>query len=270
MVRKAIYILLVINVVLMMLAVAVWLMPSRSAANHKDTDTVIHEVRRVYVDTVVRMENAPVVIDNEQPHNNHPQRHASTVREIRSDISTIAKGNPFYHEAAAILSGKLEEKDAANRKMILNYCEHFRTAYTTKDLDFIRQVMSDKALIIVGHVVRDCKNAPGVTGDERVTYSLKTKAEYLSKLSQVFAANKKIDVTFSDFRIMRHPTMEGIYGVTLRQRYKSDRYGDDGWLFLLWDFRNASMPVIHVRTWQPHQATSNGSEVIGIHDFNLE
>lgn len=55
--------------------------------------------------------------------------------------------------------------------------------------------------------------------------------------------NKSVDVKFSDFRIMRHPTKDGIYGVSLRQRYKSDRYADDGWLFLLWDFRNASMCV---------------------------
>lgn len=44
---------------------------------------------------------------------------------------------------------------------------------------------------------------------------------------------------------MRHPTMDGIYGVSLRQQYKSDRYADDGYLFLLWDFRNESMPLIH-------------------------
>ena len=44
--------------------------------------------------------------------------------------------------------------DAKNRRMILNYCEHFRTAYTTKDIDFLRQVFSDKALIIVGNMVK--------------------------------------------------------------------------------------------------------------------
>lgn len=69
---------------------------------------------------------------------------------------------------------------------------------------------------------------------------------------------------------MRHPTMDGIYGVSLRQQYKSDRYADDGYLFLLWDFRNESMPLIHVRTWQPAETISDDNEVMNIRDFNLE
>lgn len=86
----------------------------------------------------------------------------------------------------------------------------------------------------------------------------------------MFSTNSKVDVRFSDFRILRHPTMDGIYGVTLRQRYSSDRYSDDGYLFLLWDFRDRSMPVIHVRTWQPASSVADGSEIISIQDFNLQ
>lgn len=86
----------------------------------------------------------------------------------------------------------------------------------------------------------------------------------------MFSTNSKVDVRFSDFRILRHPTMDGIYGVTLRQRYSSDRYSDDGYLFLLWDFRDRSMPVIHVRTWQSASSVADGSEIISIQDFNLQ
>lgn len=191
-----------------------------------------------------------------------------------TDLRSMARSNPFYGEAAKILQGKLDENDAKRRKVILNYCEHFRTAYTTKDIDFLRQVFSDRALIIVGNVVRNAPaNAGGtedVGADRRVTYALHTKADYLSRLSKVFSANKRIDVRFSDFRIMRHPTHDGIYGVTLRQHYKSDRYEDDGWLFLLWDFTNPSMPLIHVRTWQPAKTVGSKDDVISISDFNLE
>ena len=63
--------------------------------------------------------------------------------------------------------------------------------------------------------------------------------------------------------------MEGIYGVTLRQKYDSDTYSDDGYLFLLWDFRNPSMPKIHVRTWQPAQSVHNPDDVFSLSDFNL-
>jgi hypothetical protein len=62
----------------------------------------------------------------------------------------------------------------------------------------------------------------------------------------------------------------GIYGVTLRQQYKSDRYYDDGYLFLLWDFRNKSMPLIHVRTWQPASTVGGSGDIINIQDFNLQ
>ena len=168
------------------------------------------------------------------------------------DLKTMAQSNPFYKEASKIMQGKLTETDARRRHTILNYCEHFRTAYTTKDLDFLKQVFSDKALIIVGNVVKPAAK------------------DYISRLAKVFTVNQKIDLKFSGFRIMRHPTMDGIYGVTLRQQYKSNRYADDGYLFLLWDFRNPSMPLIHVRTWQPAGTVHSGDDVISIQDFNLE
>lgn len=186
------------------------------------------------------------------------------------DLRTVARSNPFYKEAAKILQGKLTENDASHRHTILNYCEHLRTAYTTKDIDFLRQVFSDDALIIVGNVVKPSKAEEAISGDSRVSYALHTKKDYLERLSKVFSVNKKIDVRFSDFRIMRHPTRDGIYGVTLRQHYKSDRYEDDGWLFLLWDFRNPSMPVLNVRTWQPAKSVNGNDDLIGISDFNLE
>lgn len=198
------------------------------------------------------------------------ENHVKAVRLSQTDIRKIAQSSPFYNEAAKIVKGKLTETDASRRRHILNYCEHLRTAYTTKDIDFLRQVFSDEALIIVGNVVKESAATAGVGADSRVSYALHTKRDYLSRLAKVFGMNKSVDVKFSDFRIMRHPTKDGIYGVSLRQRYKSDRYADDGWLFLLWDFRNASMPLIHVRTWQPSATVGGGEGVIDISDFNLE
>lgn len=198
------------------------------------------------------------------------ESYVKAVRLSQTDIRKIAQSSPFYNEAAKIVKGKLTETDASHRRQILNYCEHLRTAYTTKDIDFLRQVFSDEALIIVGNVVKESAATAGVGADSRVSYALHTKRDYLSRLAKVFGMNKSVDVKFSDFRIMRHPTKDGIYGVSLRQRYKSDRYADDGWLFLLWDFRNASMPLIHVRTWQSSATVSGAEGVIDISDFNLE
>ncbi len=200
------------------------------------------------------------------------------VRMVRStsfgdaDPGNMTGGHPFSREAAKLLSGRLEETDSINRHRILSYCEHLRTSYTTRDIDFIRQVFSDNALIIVGHVVKTGKSADSsIAGNSKVSYSVRTKGEYLERLSRIFESGKDIDLRFSGFRIMRHPTMEGIYGVTLRQGYSCGAYSDDGYLFLLWDFRNASMPLIHVRTWQPAaSAGPDGEDIIGMGDFNLE
>ncbi len=209
----------------------------------------------------------PEVKSAEAPRNSAGTR-GSAIASV--DLHRLVQSNPFYKEASKIIQGKLEEDDAKRRHLILNYCEHFRTAYTTKDLDFLRQVFSDNALIIVGNVVKPAANDDKCVADAKVTYAIRSKQDYMARLSKVFAANKSIEVKFSGFRIMRHPTMDGIYGVTLRQQYKSDRYSDDGYLFLLWDFRDKSMPLIHVRTWQPAQSIGEGNEIIGIQDFNLE
>ena len=274
MIKKAIISLIILNVFLLGVAVALWQLPTQtpSISSPKDSSSNVHPVTLLR-DTIIRENNLPVIaeLQDETLQNNSPQK--SRKRNIfKTDIRTMAKDNPFFAEASKVIAGKLEVKDADNRRMILNYCEHLRTSYNTKDIDFLRQVFSDQALIIVGNVVRAAgkQGATGIEGDEKVTFSLKTKKEYLERLEMVFAANKKIDVKFTDFRIMRHPTMEGIYGVSMKQKYTSDRYSDEGYLFILWDFRDKSMPLIHVRTWQPAASVNDDKEIIGIRDFNLE
>ena len=123
-------------------------------------------------------------IDNPsvEPHGQQSEAKASP-KEVRlpaTDIRKIAHSSPFYAEAARIISGKLAETDAVRRRQILNYCEHLRTAYTSKDIDFLRQVFSDDALIIVGNVVKASKESGKLSADSRVSYALHTKRDYLS------------------------------------------------------------------------------------------
>ena len=187
----------------------------------------------------------------------------------------MAENHPFYTEAQKVISGNLTEDDAGYRELILNYVEHLRTSYTTKDVDFLEQLFSDKALIIVGSVVRQVATPESnYLTPAQVVYNVRTKREYLTRLKQVFATNRSIELHFSDFHIMRHPTREGFYGVSLRQGYKSDHYSDDGYLFLLWDFTDPYAPQIHVRTWQPTWIDNDTplpvDEVYDLSNFNLE
>lgn len=161
--------------------------------------------------------------------------------------------------------------DLRRRQLILDYVEHFRTSYNQKDKEFLEAVFSDDALIITGKVipqrVRDNIQLPA-----RVEYTRQTKRQYMTKLSQIFAANKHIKVTFDEIRVVMHPTKSEWYGVTLHQGWTSDRYHDDGWLFLLWDFSNEDHPTIHVRTWQPDKIEGKKlpeEEIFSLDDFNI-
>lgn len=211
-------------------------------------------------------------------HNNHKKENIQlpqTALQISStDWKKVSKSSPFYKEAMEVISGKLEEKDATNRTMILDYVEHFRTSYTTRDIDFLNQLFSENALIIVGRMIYSSpQQTDGKILQSQVKYSIKSKKEYLDRLREVFHNNQNINLEFSDFRIVRHPSLPDIYGVTLHQKYSSDSYSDDGYLFLLWDFRDRTAPTIHVRTWQPglkdDQTPLSASEIININQFNL-
>ena len=100
----------------------------------------------------------------------------------------------------------------------------------------------------------------------------------MDRLSAIFAANKQIRVTFDEIEVMLHPIDADVYGVTLHQGYTSDNYHDDGYLFLLWDFRDEAHPKIHVRTWQPDAYNKDGkgsqriakSAIFSLNDFDIE
>jgi hypothetical protein len=172
-----------------------------------------------------------------------------------------------------IISRGLDVTDMERRQTILGFVENFRSHYDEKDIDALRQVFSDDALIITGSVVmkRD------YTGDQpqlkpEITYKTQSKVEYLNNLAANFKRNKYIKVTFSEIEVVRHPTNPDYYAVTLRQHWKSSTYEDDGYLVLLWEFRDGLDPIIHVRTWQPERVGNHSltrEEVINIMDFTI-
>ena len=73
----------------------------------------------------------------------------------------------------------------------------------------------------------------------------------MNRLATTFQKNKFIKVKFDDITVKRHGAKEGFYAVTLRQDWQSSNYSDNGYVFLLWEFKEGKSPVVHVRTWQP-------------------
>lgn len=224
------------------------------------------------------------------------------VRSIPLIVNTAAKGEELGYQEAVInfdeqgvitsfyytinpeLYSKLrmsqmsdkryEVTDIRDRMMILDYVEHFRTAYNMKDLKFLRQVFSDDALIITGKVIKVRKSEMAPAGN-KVVYTTQTKQQYLSNLSRAFKTNSYIKVQFDDVMMVEHPTIKGIYGVTVHQRWNTARYSDEGYVFMVWDFRNPDMPQIHVRTWQPDYIDKakgqklSPNDVFTLGDFDL-
>ena len=155
-----------------------------------------------------------------------------------------------------LMAQKQSDLDYARRQIIVDFIENFRTAYNRKDNAMLNSVFSDKALIITGRVVKEKPNSDLTRltlNNNRVVYIKQTNREYLTKLAQVFKTVKFINVKFSDIEIVEHPKFDSIYGVTLKQSWRTDRYHDEGYLFLMIDFRDSDNPLIQVRTWQPYK-----------------
>ena len=174
-----------------------------------------------------------------------------------------------------VIKSNKSVSDLHRRQLILDYVEHFRTSYNQKDIKFLTQVFSDDALIITGRVIKQSKD--GIPLPDKIMYKKQGKQEYLNNLRHVFAANKYIKANVDDIEVMRHPVNPDFYGVTLHQGYTSDRYHDDGYVFLLWDFTNEAAPQIHVRTWQPDAYNADGKgtkripkeEIFSLSDFDI-
>lgn len=170
-----------------------------------------------------------------------------------------------------VVKSNIELTDLRRRQMILDYVEQFRTSYNQKDINFLNQVFSDDALIITGRVITQKQPEGFMT--QKIRYNKQSKQQYLNNLLRVFKTTKYIHVSFDDIEVMRHPTNPNFYGVTLHQGWTSNTYHDEGYIFLLWDFRNENAPEIHVRTWQPDRIGGNAlarDEVFSLSDFDIQ
>ena len=181
------------------------------------------------------------------------------------------------HRYDQIMAEKTSDIDYARRQIIVDFVENFRTAYNRKDIKFLTSVYSDKALIITGKVITEKPNSDIdrlTLKNNKVVYIKQTKQEYLNKLSYVFKSTKFINVKFDDIDVVQHPKYDDIYGVTLKQYWNTDRYSDEGYLFLMIDFRDADNPLIQVRTWQPYkdqlgQVITNKNDVYHLGSFRI-
>ncbi|MBQ7511420.1 MAG: hypothetical protein IJ155_07270 [Prevotella sp.] len=169
-----------------------------------------------------------------------------------------------------------------DKMLLLSFCDRFRTYYNTKNIKGLEQIFSDNALIITGNVTTVKAPEGGLT--TKVTYNKQSKQQYLSNLRRAFARNKYIEVKFSEIgaeggcgTVTRSNANPNMYGVRLKQEWRSTNYSDDGYVFLLWNFNKGKDqdPVIEVRTWQPEFTDKEKTqplaedEIFSLSDFDL-
>jgi hypothetical protein len=173
---------------------------------------------------------------------------------------------------AEIMEQGQRANDLVYRQPIISFLETFRTAYNRKDLEYLERVYSDDALIIVGRVLKtkpdglfkDISKTTTLSGD-KIEFIKLRKPDYMKRLASVFAGNAFVKVNFDSIDIKRSNTNPDIYGVMLKQDWRSSTYSDTGYLFLMLDFQDIGNPLIHVRSWQPERF-SDGS-VVNLGDF---
>ncbi len=163
-------------------------------------------------------------------------------------------------------------KDFACRQKVTQFLEIFRTAYNRKDSVYLEKVFSNDALIIVGRMLKEKPDCPDLLDNSTLTkkqiqFVKLSKREYLDRLDIVFHNNEVIKVNFDEIKLINHPSKEKIYGVTLKQNWHTSNYSDEGYLFLMIDYRDENNPLIHVRAWQPEKFP-DGS-VISLGNFEL-
>lgn len=162
--------------------------------------------------------------------------------------------------------------DWVNRQQIVKFLEKYRTAYQVRDTSIVSQMFSEDALIIVGRKIERKKMPDNMVSYEKLSKEQDyekikfTKREYIKRLKEIFNARKDIFLEFGSFDIVQKTNPRNVYGVEMRQNYTSTGYADEGYLFLLIDFREQD-PLIYVRAWQPK--AWDPKELIRTGDFGI-
>ena len=183
--------------------------------------------------------------------------------------SRLAMETERYNE---ILSYAQDVQDTYRRKKLIHLLEQFRTAYNMKNLEFIENIFDENALIIIGRRIETKKStqSAAVNEERQADFELvkKSKTEYIDHLrDKVFKQASFINLEFENIFIYQHPQYADVYGVNLFQKWRSDTYSDDGYLFLMIDYENELEPKIYVRAWQPEPF--NDGSVIDMDMFTL-
>ncbi|MBQ0024024.1 MAG: nuclear transport factor 2 family protein [Prevotellaceae bacterium] len=181
------------------------------------------------------------------------------------------------HDYASVMGegGRVVE-DERQRLEILKFVEDFRNYYNDKDTSSLRKIFSEDALIITGSVIKMQTRGEVKAQTNKIIYKQTDRETYLKNLQGIFNRNRFVDVAFDEITVKRNGASgkERFFGVTLKQKWHTDHYSDEGYVFLLWEFRdNGEPPIIHVRAWQPDKYADGKpmkqDDILDMNDFKI-
>ena len=200
-----------------------------------------------------------------------------TCRSIPMNFSFKGNGRQFVENITFTFNGEqkidclafgLDEKAAEDilhhakwgeeaRKILTEFLENYKTAYSLKRLDYLQQIFDENAVIITGKVV---KKAPSSSENQNlyadnkvIQLTRQTKQEYMRNLERSFNSKEFINIRFAENDVVKAGRGGEIYGIQIRQDYYSNNYGDSGYLFLMVDLNDPKNPIIKVRVWNPER-----------------
>ncbi|MDR2949948.1 MAG: hypothetical protein LBV71_12165 [Prevotella sp.] len=142
--------------------------------------------------------------------------------------------------------------DSIPLERIKDFFNQFENAYQNKDLDFIKKVFSDYALIIRQTTVDYYTE----NGEKVSVFKKLNKEQYITELGQAFDNNREIKVDFYELEAYRNK--ENVYGINALQNwYSSNNYDESGlgWVYFEIDFKNIQEPIIWIKTWQRYDTS---------------
>ena len=160
-----------------------------------------------------------------------------------SDLYPAMPMNQYY----SMIQAQDTVVELRRRLMVAKFVEDFRVAHFKRDINYLESVYSDDALIIKGKILE--RSGDGM--QPVVVYETLSKKEYIENLKRVFARNSYLNVKFEELIVVKDERNPNVFGVTMKQNWTSTTYSDQGWLFLMIDFKDEEKPQIWVRTWQP-------------------
>jgi len=158
-----------------------------------------------------------------------------------------------------------------HRQVLVKFLEKYRTAYLDRDIATLNQIFAEEAIIIVGRVLKEGESEHNYEYGKtelqpEIDYLEMTKQDFMLRQEQIFEQQQDICLGFSSCEFNQKNSEKDVYGISMRQQYSSTGYSDEGYLFLLVDFKGDE-PMIYVRSWQPSEWNEN--QLIKLANFRV-